>query len=156
MAEARKHRTAICAFWHLKLEFELGRLLYRQNRLKEAITIFTQLRLEAEIFQERYLFLMSEGYILRCRLKLGLYNPEQFETLINNLETVHFTDQNFVELVADYAETCQDKKKQLQLIEKAQGYLQTITERSGLQNHIISVDDNSRPIEFCLELQMSQ
>jgi len=102
----------------------LGRLLYRQNRLKEAIAVLTQLRLEAEIFQERYLFLMSEGYILRCRMKLGLYSPENFESLISNLETVHFTDQNFVELVGDYAETCTDRKKQLEYFEKAGTFLQ--------------------------------
>lgn len=65
---------------------------------------------------------MSEGYILRCRLKLGLYNPDQFETLINNLEGSHFTDQNFIDLVGDYAETCTDLNKQLKLLEKAKPY----------------------------------
>lgn len=99
---------------------------------------------------------MSEGFILRCRLKLGLYNPEQFEALISNLEQSHFVDQNFIELISDFAETCDSPKKKLELLEKAQSYLTQITMESGLQNHIQSKDDNNRPIEYCLELQLSQ
>jgi hypothetical protein len=62
------------AFWHLKLTYELGCLLYRQNNFTSASKIFSELSKNAAAYNESYYKIFGEAFIERCKLRLGEIN----------------------------------------------------------------------------------
>ena len=71
LAENSSSRNAINAFWCLKMNFEIGKLMYQQSRFDSSIAIFNQFIKEAQIYEEEYYKIYAKGYRLRCMLKLG-------------------------------------------------------------------------------------
>jgi hypothetical protein len=91
-AETRQHRTALNGFWHVKMLFEIGRLLFWQNNFRESIRVFEMLIDTCKKHEEEYFQLLSLGFVARAKLRLGTFHPEEFETVLSRLEAAHFAD----------------------------------------------------------------
>lgn len=59
------------AFWHIKLTFELGCLLYRQNNFIVSLKIFEEMLKNCQKYGEVYYQLFGLSYVERCKIRLG-------------------------------------------------------------------------------------
>ena len=62
----------------MKMIFELGKLMYRQNRFKTSIQVFTDLIEQGAKYEDHYFTIFSQGYILRSKLRLGSFDEKAF------------------------------------------------------------------------------
>ena len=60
----------------MKLLFEIGKLLFRQNNFKESIKVFESIVEAGKKFDEDYFVLLSFGFMARAKLRLGTFKPE--------------------------------------------------------------------------------
>jgi hypothetical protein len=54
MAETRKNRRTVNVFWWIKLRADLLVLLYRHNRLGEAIKLMDSLKIDVKTFNDTF------------------------------------------------------------------------------------------------------
>lgn len=102
--EAKPQRKSMSSYWHIKLIFEIGRLLYRQNNFKECTKIFEIAMSTCKKYQEEYFLLHSQSYIARAKLRLGYFEPQEFKAVISGLEAIKCQDYNYMTLVMDFGE----------------------------------------------------
>ena len=81
--------------------FEIGKLMYQQNRFKTCCEVFGDLINKGTTFDEHYFTVFAQGYILRSKLRMGSFDLKGLEALVSLAESKQFISQDYLELVMD-------------------------------------------------------
>lgn len=77
--------------------------------------------------------LLSQGFIARCKLRLGYFQPEDFRRVIESLEKMHFYDLNYLALVMDLGELLSGQPEALIYLSKGKQVSEIIWKHYGMK-----------------------
>lgn len=81
-AESKTTRSSLNSFCLIKMLYEIGKILFKQNNFREATKLFETIIEYSHKYEEEYFRLLSRGYICRARLRLGSFQPQEFQEII--------------------------------------------------------------------------
>ena len=94
-------QMAVSAFWCLKMQYEMGKLMYQQNKFEPAIAIFSELIHECSKCQEDFFRIYGQGYMQRALARMGKDTASDLKQIVNEAEKHQFRDREYIDLVMD-------------------------------------------------------
>lgn len=112
IAESRKYRRTVNAFWFIRLRVELLILLYRHNRYAEALSLIDSLKQDIKTFNDTFYSRVVVEYHARILLKQGKLDDsiKHFEEAIAIGKQYFHADPTMAVLYGDYAELLHQRK----------------------------------------------
>lgn len=139
IAEEQASRISINIFWHVKISFEIGKLMYQQNRFKTSKLILGKLIEECKEFNEHYYSIFAQGFILRCELRLGKFEPIKFIELIQLAHNKRYERSEYLELVMDYGEVVKGRDC-VEFFEKGKEVAGHLWEELGMKSKMLGLE----------------